>query len=193
MLASGLTFVALFQLPVLADRMNSAKSEVQAYLTSPANNAVTSAGQRLEQWRLAWKMGQEKPLTGWGDKGLTEGKIKYVLESQAAPSVLLYGHAHNDILDMWARRGAVGLLFLLGIYTVPLYAFYPTAKRRQQIADVDRSLWVALCIIGLSIPVGYFVFGLTQVFFAHNSGHMFYLFGITFIFSAVRYLEQKSK
>ena len=136
-------------------------------------------------------MGKEKPITGWGDQGLIEGKKIYVEKGQALPVVLLYGHAHNDVLDMWARRGAVGLLFLLGIYTVPLYVFYPTAKRRQQIADVDRSLWVALCIVGVSVPVGYFVFGLTQVFFAHNSGHMCYLFTIVFIFSALRSVEQK--
>lgn len=191
MLAGSLVLAGILQIPILAKRIDTIKSEVQSYSAAPASNSETSVGNRLEQWRLAWKMGKEKPITGWGDQGLIEGKKIYVEKGQALPVVLLYGHAHNDVLDMWARRGAVGLLFLLGIYTVPLYVFYPTAKRRQQIADVDRSLWVALCIVGVSVPVGYFVFGLTQVFFAHNSGHMCYLFIIVFIFSALRSVEQK--
>ena len=188
-LTVSLVFAAVLQVSVLAERIDSAKTEVQDYWVSPATNAETSAGQRLEQWRLAWKMGQEKPLTGWGNQDLIEGKKKYVAKGFAHPSVLLYDYAHNEILDMWARRGALGLAFLLSIYILPLYIFYPTAKRRMNVADSDQDLWLSLRVIGLTIPVGYIVFGLTQVFFGHNSGHMYYLFATIFIFSSVRSLE----
>lgn len=187
----SLAVIGALQIQLLGQRVQQVQYEVQAYLDNPTENANTSVGQRMEQWRLAWKMGQAKPLTGWGNQGLMQGKQEYVQRGEAHPSVLNYGHAHNEILDMWARRGILGIIILLMAYIVPISIFYPTSKRLRKVSIANRVECMALRISGMTVALGCIVFGLTQVFFAHNSGHMFYTFSLIFLFSAIRTLENK--
>lgn len=185
----SLAAAGAFQVQVLEQRVQQVQYEIQAYLDKPTEYADTSVGQRLEQWRLAWKMGKAKPLTGWGNQGLMQGKREYVQRGEAHPSVLNYGHAHNEILDMWARRGIFGIILLLTAYIVPIWIFYPTHNRIRKVSIVNRTECMALRISGITVALGSMVFGLTQVFFAHNSGHMFYMFSLVFLFSSIRSLE----
>jgi len=46
--------------------------------------------------------------------------------------------------------------------------------------------------MGLSLPVLYLGFGLTQAFLAHNSGNMFYLFMVMLLYAALRAHPQRS-
>jgi len=76
--------VAALQVPKVAERVDAAYSQASHYLNEPEQYATTSVGQRLEQWRLAWKMGNEKPLTGWRER-LEEGKQRFVDQGAADP------------------------------------------------------------------------------------------------------------
>ena len=42
-----------------------------------------------------------------------------------------------------------------------------------------------LCLVGVMVPLSYIGFGLTQVFLAHNSGNMFYLFMCPLVLAAL--------
>lgn len=190
-LAAGLALAALAQFSAVQQRIALASSEVQTYLADPGSDktAQTSVGQRLEQWRLAWYLGQQRPWTGWGKQGLIAAKEDAVQSGRAHPSVLEFEHAHNELLDMWARRGAVGVVMLLAAYVLPLVVFYPTQRRRDLLPEHQRGAGLALHILGMSVALGCVVFGLTQVFFAHNSGHMFYAFALVFIYGALAGLK----
>ena len=52
---------------------------------------------------------------------------------------------------------------------------------------------LALRMSASLLPIAYFGFGWTQVFFAHNSGHMFYMFGIVSFWGAIQQLERSSQ
>ncbi len=155
-------------------RLDEAHSEAQVY--QHQGNADTSIGHRLAHWRLAWQMGLERPLLGWGRSGYEQEKARRVAAGQAPASVLQFTHAHNEAFDLFAKRGLLGVAVLALFYAVPLWLFWP---RRQRVFDKNGSLdreALSLCMVGILLPLSYFGFGLTQVFLAHNSGNVFYLF-----------------
>ncbi|MNT43125.1 hypothetical protein D3C72_1795810 [compost metagenome] len=105
---------------------------------------------------------------------------------RASASVLGYDHAHNEVLDMFAKRGLIGVALLLVFYAVPLAIFWPTRRRMAQCpgTPMDRQI-LYLRMLGTMVPLCYMGFGLTQVFFAHNSGHMFYVYMLVVLLGAL--------
>jgi len=182
-LAATLLLAWPFTHTELAGRLALVNSEVQAYVEH--HDASTSIGQRFEHWQLAAHMGADRPLLGWGGDYEAE-KARRVAAGQADPVVLEFTHAHNELMDMFARRGLVGVALLLLYMLVPLWLFWPTPARvRGAAGDAPDPVRLALCLVGILLPLAYVGFGLTQVFFAHNSGHMFYLFMLVIVQGAL--------
>ncbi|MCE1193032.1 MAG: O-antigen ligase family protein [Acidovorax sp.] len=174
---------ALSQVPSVEQRVDEARQEVQTY--QERGDSRTSVGQRLAHWHLAWQMGWDRPLTGWGRAGYEAEKARRVAAGLANPVVLEFGHAHNEALDLFAKRGLPGVLVLLVFYGIPLVMFWPTAERiRDGAGKMDRES-LSLCLMGVLLPLSYIGFGLTQVFLAHNSGNMFYLFMCPLLLAAL--------
>ncbi|ACM31691.1 O-antigen ligase family protein [[Acidovorax] ebreus] len=171
-------------------RADLAVQEARHYLAEPQKYAETSIGQRLEQWRLAVDLIEERPVAGWGLDGYPKAKQAMVDKGAAHPSVMQYGHAHNEILDMWVKRGLIGLLILLFFYAAPLYVFWPTPRRLARVDTTLQPRLLALRAAAALLPLAYFGFGWTQVFFAHNSGQMFYIFSLAIFWGAICYLEK---
>ncbi|WP_120965597.1 MULTISPECIES: O-antigen ligase family protein [unclassified Comamonas] len=169
----------------LEQRGSEAVSEVSLYLKEPQKYAETSVGQRLEQWRLALHLIEQRPLAGWGLSGYAQAKQEMVDKHLAHPSVMEYGHAHNEILDMWVKRGMLGLLLLLLFYAVPLCVFWPSSRRLALVSEEVKPKLFALRAAASLLPLAYFGFGWTQVFFAHNSGNMFYIFSLVALWGAI--------
>jgi O-antigen ligase len=156
-------------------RVQDAAREVVDYWYS--GRSETSIGQRLAHAKLAWEMGWDRPLLGWGKAGYVEEKQRRV-DAQQAPEILLrFGHAHNEWLDLWAKAGLLGVLALALFYGVPL-AIYSRALRYadRQVPAHLRDQQRALATSGLILVLGYIGFGMTQVMLAHNSSLLFYLF-----------------
>ncbi|MBV8617524.1 MAG: O-antigen ligase family protein [Curvibacter sp.] len=152
----------------VTSRLELAVDEARSYETT--GGADNSVGQRLAHWRVAWTMGLQKPLLGWTQAGYEEEKKRMVAAGEAPPVVLIYGHAHNEFLDVFAKRGLVGLSSVLALYGVLLWMFWP--RRGCGASDERKCLELA----GLMMPLSYIGFGITQAFLGHNSGTMFYLF-----------------
>ena len=177
----------------LEQRAQAASQEVSEYLQDPQKYAVTSVGQRLEQWRLAIHLIEQHPISGWGLVGYPAAKQQMVEQGLAHPSVLEYGHAHNEILDMWVKRGLLGLVLLLLFYAVPAIIFWPTRKRLNRVPEEMRPKALALRTTATLLPLAYFGFGWTQVFFAHNSGNMFYIFGLAVLWGGICGLQHPGR
>jgi len=172
--ALALVAAALSQVPAVEQRVDEARHEMQTY--QQRGDGRSSVGQRLAHWQLAWQMGWDRPLTGWGRAGYEQEKARRVAAGLAHPVVLEFGHAHNEVLDLFAKRGLPGVALLLAFYGIPLFMFWPMARRiRDGAGKMDRES-LSLCLVGVMLPLSYIGFGLTQVFLAHNSGNMFYLF-----------------
>lgn len=188
-LSSLVLVLAATSIPFVQTRIYSAKNEVSAYFDESPGAAATSVGARLEQWRLAWKMGVEKPWSGWGDEGYLAGREMYAAKGLADKTVVDFGHAHNDFLNIFAKKGILGVLGLMLVYLAPLVIFWPQKKYFSLLSQEAAATYKAACLIGISIPVAYFIFGLTEYFFYLNIGHVFYLFSIIYTYSLLKSVQ----
>jgi O-antigen ligase len=188
-LLAGLLAVGALNMSVLVERWNVMEQEVQIY--DSEGQADNSVGQRLEHWRLAWDMGRERPWLGWGVGPYFAEKAARVAKGEYQPSIVEYKYVHNELLDLFVKTGVVGVAVVLVFYLLPLAMFWPSRARLERYADHPalRGQALALRVSGLSIPVLYMGFGLTQVFFAHNSGIMFYTFMLMLHWAALLKVE----
>lgn len=180
LVALGITLT--LQWSVLENRLTEAREDVANFNTHrDANNSI---GQRLAHWQLAYSMGTEKPWTGWGEEGYVREKQRRVDAGLAPPILASMGHAHNDWLELWVKKGLLGVLALLLLLAVPLVTYWRTLNegdngRNTMIGtavNIQRGIRHTVALCGLTLVVGFFGFGQTQVMFAHNSGTMIYLF-----------------
>jgi len=187
---AGLIFALIsLQVPFVEKRIDEANQEVTGYFIDKEKYITSSVGARLEQWQLSWKLGMEKPIFGWGYEGVDVGRKLMVERGEAHITALNYPHTHNEFLEMWATRGIVGVIFLVFIYVIPIYVFYPTKKRLSEF-DLDRvNSAKALYISGVSISLAYFTFGLSDVFLNLSISHVFFMFSIIFIMAAIQGLK----
>ena len=177
--------IGWYQGPEVAQRWTEAVQEGDAYREGVPATINTSSGQRLEHWRLALEMGRDRPWLGWRGQYTAE-KARRVQAGEIDPIVLQFDHAHNEVLDMFAKRGLVGVAVLLFFYLVPLLVFWPRRLDSEARGQADDQGAFALRLAGLAIPVLYIGFGLTQVFFAHNSGNLLYLLMVTMFMTALQ-------
>lgn len=177
-------------IPFVHDRVELATEQASGYFTDREKYVGTSVGIRLEQWRMSWDLGLEKPLTGWGDRGVWDGRKQYVQRGEVDASALQIAHTHNEFLEIWARRGLVGVLCLALIYLVPLWIFVP---RNRNIPKSSKSLYTALCVAGMMVPIGYFIFGLSEVFFFLNIGNIFFIFSLALLLAAIKWIEREAE
>lgn len=176
-LVAALAVVTALNWEMVESRWALMQHEVHVY--EKQGEADNSVGQRLEHWRYAWNAGLEKPVLGWGMAGYMEDKARRVAAGEYQPAIMEYIYAHNELLDIFVKTGLVGVAMILCFYGVPLALFWPSRRRLAAMAaqpELLRSQILAVRLSGTCIPVLYVGFGLTQVFFAHNSGIMFYLF-----------------
>lgn len=170
--------------PIFQSRIKDAANEAKNYYSTAENASITSIGQRLEQWKSACLIIEKNLYFGTGQEGYQKEKQNLVDLGLSHPSIMDYGHAHNEIFDMTSRRGLTGLLGLMIFYSIPFFVFVRKFKKNKNNKKIQE-----LSLMGAAVPGSCFIFGLTQVFFAHNSGNLFYLFAIVFIYSAIRKLE----
>ena len=190
-LALALAALLAFKGQDLRQRLDTGYSEAVSY--QHTGDASTSVGHRLEHWRMAWSMVQQRPWLGWGRSGYEQEKARRVATGQVQPSVLQYHHAHNELLDLGVKHGLPGVLVLCLFYGVPLALFWPHPRRVLDAAGrLDRTA-LALCLVGILLPLSYFAFGWTQVFLAHNSGNMFYLFMCPLVHAALQACRQQAR
>lgn len=170
--------VAVLQIPQLhiKERVLLAKQEMAGY--SSANIANTSVGARFQMWQFGWNLYREKPLFGWTQLGYMMEKKKEIDAKRLDPMQAEFNHPHNELLDAASKRGTVGLAILLLAYAAPFIAF---AYRFNSSTDMRVR---AICIAGMSIPIAYAAYGLTQSFLPHNSGTTMYVYALVFLWSA---------
>ncbi|MDP5292522.1 O-antigen ligase [Oceanimonas sp. CHS3-5] len=159
-------------------RVQQAFVDIEQY---QQGNKWTSVGARLDMWQGAITLIAEKPLTGWGWNGYQRG-MQVLADHGGVIQFAADNHAHNEYLDNFARRGILGVLSLLALYLVPLRLF----ARRLGSANLELR---AVATAGAILPVAFMDFGLSQVFFGHNSGVMVYAFWLAVLWSTMRAME----
>ncbi|MFY0990310.1 O-antigen ligase family protein [Halomonas sp. C05BenzN] len=146
-------------------RIDNAVGSLEQYLEG--NREMTSVSARLEMWKGAMHLVVERPLAGWGARGYRQAMRERSAAGHQAPTLGRYWHAHNDLLDAWAKRGLPGLATLLALYLLPLGLFAGGLRSESR----ERR---ALAMAGVMLPVTFVGFGLTYSFLAYPAGGLVY-------------------
>lgn len=157
LIAAGAIFASS---AVMRERLQDGIHEVAECSENP--NAISSMCVRIQLWRAAWLMFKENPVFGIG----ANEDFRPVLVDYAKRGIVSdfagsneFGEAHNEILHSMAGHGLIGLIALLLIYLVPGWIF---AKRLS--VHTPQTARVAAAM-GLSVCVGFFVFGINELMF----------------------------
>lgn len=134
-------------------RLSQGVANLQDYA---GGDAGSSLGVRLEMWRAGWQLIKARPGLGWGEGRLEAQRDSWVDEGRFHQGISRYDQLHSDLVDTFARRGAVGLLSLIALYAVPLWLFW-----RHWLRGVDEEAR-ALALCGVLVVVGFVGFGLSQ-------------------------------
>ena len=151
----------------IAERIAAAEHDISAYLQK--NDGSTSVGARFDMWKSALLMAQEKPWLGWGVQGVSEKRKQQFEQGLISEYASIFNHAHNQYFDDLSKRGIVGLLALIGVFLVPFCVFWRDLKS----ANAELKLAGLLGVVHILSVMFY---GLSQGFFSHNSGNIFYFF-----------------
>ena len=107
--------------------------------------------------------------------------------------------SHNNIYfpiknttERVSRPKTRTILGLMRLNFLSVCIFWPTKERLARALPEDRSKLLALRAAAALLPLAYFGFGWTQVFFAHNSGNMFYIFSLAVLWGGICQLEAGS-
>ncbi|OOF51345.1 O-antigen ligase family protein [Rodentibacter trehalosifermentans] len=177
-----IAIVSITQMPNnrVMERIYSIQYDIHHY----ESNANTSLGLRFEMWKSALLMIKEKPILGWGEQGATEKRKQDVKSKIVAGNIGQFTHAHNQYLDDFSKRGLVGFLAFLGILLIPLYQF----KRRLNSTSSEVKL---IATLGTVHIFSIMIYCLSQGFFTHNSGNIFYLFLTVVFYAMLKQAEKK--
>ena len=151
----------------IAERVAAAEYDISAYLQR--NDGSTSVGARFDMWKSALLMAQEKPWLGWGVQGVSEKRKQQFEQGLISQFASGFNHAHNQYFDDLSKRGIVGLLALIGVFFVPFYLFWRNLKSPH--AEMKLA-----GLLGVVHILSVMFYGMSQGFFSHNSGNIFYFF-----------------
>ncbi|MCP1173540.1 O-antigen ligase family protein [Ralstonia chuxiongensis] len=134
-------------------RFDQAVSDLHAYQAGQTN---TSVGIRFQLWKAATLMLTRHPLAGVG-RGQFEPALKAIhAEGLITQEATAFEHAHNEFLYNGATLGVLGIGALLALYLVPAAYFLRAALCDDRILRTTGAMGLTLC-------VGFVLFGLTEV------------------------------
>lgn len=164
----------------VAERLSMIQSDISSYENNHAN---TSLGLRFEMWKSALIMAKEKPILGWGVQGATQKRQQDVANHVVSGNIGEFTHAHNQYLDDLSKRGIIGLLAFLGILVVPLRSFW--LEVNSSVAEIKL-----IAILGVTHILSVMIYCLSQGFFTHNSGNIFYFFVSVVLYAMLRQVQK---
>ena len=89
----------------------------------------------------------------------------------------------------------IGVVSLLAIYLAPILLIIAIYKKTKSMISDSKDLNAInkiLLLSGVLIYFGYFIFGLSDVFFTFVIGHNFYLFSLIFILSSMQWIQKEN-
>ena len=183
--ATLLACLLVAALPPVQQRVALAVHELQSQQPQRDN---TSTGLRLAFWQQAWAMGMSAPWTGIGQTEYEARQRDAVARRQMPDQAIDYNHAHNEWLDMFAKRGLIGIAALALFYGVPGVLFWRRLRQPARAGEpaAAASARHAATLCGLTTVLGFVGFGMTQVMFAHNNGNLMYLLCVALWLAADR-------
>lgn len=166
-------FASLPQTQIMK-RFDEGVSNLQNYQIGKTDSSL---GNRLDMWKAAFLIAKEQPIFGIGQKEVIPFKMRLAEQGIITQTAASFGHQHNQFLDDLSKRGIVGLFALLGILFIPLRFF--------QKHLINESETRTLAILGVVHTLSFIFYCLSQSYFSHNSGTMYYFFFTILLYSMI--------
>ena len=178
----AIAIIGIAQMPNnrMSERFAAAQDDIQQYLEQ--GNGSTSVGARFDMWQSVFIMVQEKPILGWGTQGAPQKRHQLAEQGIISQYAGQFTHAHNQYLDDLSKRGIVGLVAFLAIFVIPLRRFMQGLKS-------DSAETKLIAALGTIHVLAVMIYSLSQGFFTHNSGNLFYFF-LTIVWYALFTTQQ---
>ena len=144
----------------LTTRAQEAITELRECHSNPT--AISSVCIRLQLWRASWEMFKHNPIVGNGGTDRFAFELRNLVDKNVISDFVVekkFGETHNDILFMIASYGLFGLIGLLLVYATPSWVFWQRLRIEQ-----TKDIRVAAAM-GLSVTLGFLVFGFTELMF----------------------------
>ena len=167
-LSMGLLAALLFFYGGGPDRATAAISDVKQYQSGQRN---TSVGLRFELWKVSRAIFIKNPLLGVGKSGFISATREMASLHVIDKMTPQHDHAHNDFLDILAKRGLLGLIMFLMIFIAPARLFIHTL---QQGNELQHRYGMA----GIILTACFAIYCLTETMFLLTLPTTFYVFTI---------------
>lgn len=145
--------------PKVQDRVDLAVNETIDYQWDETN-PNTSVGARISLARIAVFLFEQRPLSGWGDKGfsqqLNSPKLGFAVLS--TKEIALNNGFHNIISASAVKSGIWGLISIIAIFLTPALLY---AKGLQSKSTPVRKL----ALLSMSFVICEFISGMTMEIF----------------------------
>jgi len=174
-----LIFLSVYKMPGsrIASRVQLVYEGVKNYTYDGEVNkrSATAEAERIEGWLAAWEIYKEHPVLGAGPGSFKPKVLKMIAEGKRSQIISRYSQPHSVYLSVMADCGTFGILALLAIFIVPLWATVSGIKRSEGGAAVGYA--------GLILIVGFMHFGLTETIFGRNINISFYIIMLAVVMS----------
>lgn len=145
----AVVLVAYAARPAVMQRFHGGdRAALSALSGGSVNNAASppSVGLRLELWRFAGRMIEQRPLTGWGMASIQPELLRHHIGWQG----YVPPHLHDTPLQVAAGLGLIGLLLLGTAFLLPVIDV-GRAWRRQATLRQPLALLLGLCLVLLTV------------------------------------------
>ena len=169
--------LSVYKMPesIIASRVQLVYEEVKNYSYGKEINKPSATAERIEGWLAAWEIYREHPVLGACPGGFKPKVDKMIAEGKRSRIISKYSQPHNVYLSVMADCGTFGILALLAIFLIPLWAVASAIKRREGDPEAGYA--------GLILIVGFMHFGLTETIFGRNINISFYIIILAVVMS----------
>ncbi len=129
-----------------------------------------SNSERVQMWRVGWRMIKEKPLTGIGPGRVGKLYRSYLTAGEPVPAY--HGHLHNNLVQLAAQFGlpvAIAALLFVGVLFRDLWRALRKATSREEQFSCRTS------ILGLT---GFIAAGMFDYTYGHSLGLILVSFAV---------------
>ncbi len=156
----------LILIPLLPETIISDNVASRFSLNSLASSR--SGGERVIMWQGGWQMIRQHPLTGLGDRDLTQVAPEYYGDAETE----FYGHLHSNpvmLAVIWGVPGFLLASFFMGRQGWLLW-------RRWRLAAFEKTPWLRGWVLAaMGVWIAFMVSGLTEWYFGDAESMLMYL------------------
>ena len=164
----GLLAAILFFYGGGPERATAAISDIKQYQSGQRN---TSVGLRFELWKVSREIFIKNPLLGVGKSGFISATQEMASLQVIDNMATHHSHAHNDFLDIIAKRGLLGLIMLFMIFIMPARLFIHALQHGNELQN-------RYGMAGIILTACFSIYCLTETMFLLTLPTTFYVFTI---------------